>query len=131
MSNQFRFCPECGAKSQTGKNFCADCGQSLNSLAKSKPKPSTFEPTLVGGEDDDGDTTYLDKISHFNPKIDALEIELPKFNQQKETIASVVSQRGGPSYEGRGVGQYFGKSKQVLKEFQQEAGSAPKGIHID
>jgi hypothetical protein len=131
MSN-LRFCHSCGKQQILGAKFCSYCGTNLLSLSSPTPieSNSKAEASFVpfASEKDDDDSDYLDKMTHFIPKINSFEIEsitnLPL--QKKESLANVVQQGiiSGPTNEvPRIISNKPFDQKEFLAEFQRIAGT--------
>jgi len=131
MSN-LRFCHSCGKQQILGAKFCAYCGTNLLSLSSPPPSEnnSKSEASFVPftAEQDDEDSDYIDRMTHFKPKINGFEIEsisnLPV--QRKDTLASVVQQGmlSGPDSEvPRIISNKPIDQKEFLAEFQKVAGT--------
>lgn len=145
-----KFCHNCGKKAEALWKACPYCETSFASLTErpkehfepeppqrqhfQRPQQPTYnqqEPTFATINDDDGDTNYLDRISHYQPPMDALQVEISKPVKPGETFGTIatspfVNVIDSPRTPPPSVSQ-----EEFLRQFQNEAGGAAKRIDIN
>lgn len=129
-----KFCHNCGKQAAPGWKACPFCETSFASLSE-KPKVHTREEqsreaTVVAarrGGDDDDDDNYLDHERHYQPKIEALAVEIQKPRQSNvESIKDLATNPfSNVSTEAR-VAPPTLSPEEAIRQFQQEAGNAPR-----
>ena len=121
------FCHNCGKQMPVKVNFCPSCGTNLSSLSSqiSSPKPSTFEPFVAKGDDDDEDNNYLDKLHKLDIRINGLQVDIVKDRPPGETLGSIISQPSdvppSPIQNNRPTNTQ--NSKDFWADFSKEAGT--------
>ena len=123
-----KFCHQCGKKAEQGWKACPHCQTSLASLDERPKQHNTNrynEPTVVEARDvDDEDYNPTDNMTHYQPRINQLEVEIDKPIQRKESIQSLANQpfyQDNPNEKRTAPPQI--SPEEALKQFQQEAGS--------
>jgi uncharacterized Zn finger protein (UPF0148 family) len=133
-----KFCHNCGKPAAAGWVACPFCETSFASLSeipksqKISPKipqrPSHQQATVarVGAEDDEDDN-YLDHQEHFIPQIEALAVEIqrPRINNIESIQQLATNPFSTVSTENR-IAPPIVSAEETLKQFQQEAGNAPR-----
>ena len=91
------FCHSCGNKlayTHAPPNFCAKCGQSLNSTASANTAqglPSLEESVVISQDETDAKSV---------PHLSQLEIEYEDINNKPITLGSLVGEHTPTDYEG-------------------------------
>jgi hypothetical protein len=125
-----KFCHNCGKPTPTVEaKFCSYCGTSLSSLSATptkQPAAPTFTPFAIDREDEDYDP--IDRLTKLDIRINKLDVEIIKDRVVGETVAGYVQEalQGAKTVDdgfSRGAPPPV-DSKEFLKEFQKEAGTA-------
>lgn len=133
------FCHHCGKPAKSDWKACPYCETSFASLNE-RPKQhlppqqhkNNDEPTFaVVGHEDDSDTNYLDRVSHYKPSIDALQIEIQKPNFQKETFGTLATSPFVQVIDSPRTPPPQLSQEEFFKQFQNEAGGPAKRIEIN
>ena len=114
---------------QVDVRFCPYCGTSLSSLSSTptpaKPAKPTFAPFAIEPDEEDD---RIDRINHLDIRMTSLDVEITKPQAVVgETIGSLYKQgqlqQAKPDDYQRPAPTVNLDPKEVLKEFQKEAGA--------
>lgn len=136
------FCHNCGKPAQADWKGCPYCQTSFASLSEKPPVQQQVKPnrpihrpapaTVGFVNADDEDTDYLDTVAHYQPSIDALQVEIqkPRFSNAETIGQLATSPIANVSDVPRNAPPTL-SPEEALRQFQQEAGGGAKRIEVN
>lgn len=151
MTNNNKYCHNCGSKIALIAKFCPDCGTSQASLTEKPPQANsvpaasqgrvitTFRPMVAGRRDDDDDEIPQDQVESIRD-LGLVFSEASCGLEETEDMVDLSTQRGKPrpgqtfgdafAEGGAGIGIKYHRdglnlpppdARQVLEDFKREA----------